>query len=255
MVLKAVELSLRQRAIVLLATLILVGVGVWSASRLPIDSVPDITNPQVLLNTAVRALAPEEIEKLVTLPIESQMAGLPGMIELRSLSKFGLSQVRMTFEDGVDLYRTRQLVTERLLSAAEKLPPGLQPRLAPISTALGEIFYYAVEFTSDTTNKPPARYEQLQSLKQIQEYVISPLLRATPGVAEVNTSGGYDRQIVVMPDPERLASVGLTLEELAHTISANTENVGGGLMEIGGEQIVIRANSRVTTPDEIAHVP
>jgi cobalt-zinc-cadmium resistance protein CzcA len=254
MVLKAIELSLRQRALVILLTLILVGVGVWSALRLPIDSVPDITSPQVLLNTAVPALAPEEIEKLVTLPLESQMAGLPGMIELRSLSKFGLSQIRMTFEDDVDLYRTRQLVTERMLSATEKLPPGLQPRLAPISTALGEIFYYTVEFTSETTNKPPTRYEQLQSLKQIQEYVISPLLRATPGIAEVNTSGGYERQIVVMPDPERLASVSLTMGELAHIIGENTENVGGGLLEIGGEQIVIRANSRVSTTDEIARI-
>src|SRR6185436_14360936 len=132
MILKIIELSLRQRALIALLTLVLIGLGIWSAIRLPIDSVPDITNPQVLVNTAVPALAPEEIEKLVTLPIESQMAGLPGMIELRSLSKFGLSQVRMTFEDDVDLYRTRQLVSERLLSAAEKLPPGLQPQLAPI---------------------------------------------------------------------------------------------------------------------------
>ncbi len=254
MVLKIVELSMGKRALVSLATLLLVGVGVWSALRLPIDSVPDITNPQVLVNTAVPALAPEEIEKLVTLPIESQMAGLPGMIELRSLSKFGLSQVRMTFEDGVDLYHTRQLVSERLLSAAETLPPGLQPRLAPISTALGEIFYYSVAFTADTTNKPPGRFEQLQSLKQIQTYVISPLLRATPGLAEVNTSGGYERQIVVMPDPERLVSVGMAIEELARTISENTQNIGGGLVEIGGEQIVIRANSRVSTADEIANI-
>jgi len=255
MVLKTVELSLRQRALVVLATLVLIGVGGWSALRLPIDAVPDITNPQVLINTAVPALAPEEIEKLVTLPLESQMAGLPGMMELRSLSKFGLSQIRMTFEDDVDLYRIRQLVSERLLGAAEKLPGGLQPRLAPISTALGEIFYYSVEFTADTTNKPPTRYEQLQSLKQIQEYVISPLLRATPGVAEVNTSGGHERQIVISPDPARLASVGLSLDELAHVISQNTENVGGGLVEIGGEQIVIRANSRVNTTEEIAQLP
>ena len=255
MILKTVEWSLRQRALVLLSALVLVGVGAWSALRLPIDAVPDITNPQVLANTAVPALAPEEIEKLVTLPLESQMAGLPGMIELRSLSKFGLSQIRMTFEDDVDLYRTRQLVSERLLSAAEKLPPGLQPRLAPISTALGEIFYYAVDFAADATNKPPTRYEQLQSLKQIQEYIISPLLRATPGVAEVNTSGGYEKQIVVMPDPARLASVGLTMDELAHTLGDNTQNVGGGLVEIGGEQIVIRANSRVSTTDEIANLP
>ena len=158
MILKTVEWSLRQRALVLLATLVLIGVGVWSALRLPIDAVPDITNPQVLVNTAVPALAPEEIEKLVTLPLESQMAGLPGMIELRSLSKFGLSQIRMTFEDGVDLYRTRQLVSERLLVAAEKLPGGLQPRLAPISTALGEIFYYAVEFTKGGAGGSPAPF-------------------------------------------------------------------------------------------------
>ena len=255
MVLKIIELSLRQRALVLLATLVLIGVGVWSALRLPIDAVPDITNPQILINTAVPALAPEEIEKLVTLPLESQMAGLPGMMELRSLSKFGLSQIRMTFEDDVDLYRTRQLVSERLLGAAEKLPSGLQPRLAPISTALGEIFYYTVDYAANATNKPATRREQLMALKQIQEYVISPLLRATPGVAEVNTSGGYERQIVIMPDPARLASVGLSLEELAHAIGENTENVGGGLVEIGGEQIVIRANSRVSTTEEIAQLP
>ena len=254
MILRIVEWSLRQRPIVLLATLVLIGVGAGSALRLPIDAVPDITNPQVLVNTAVTALAPEEIEKLVTLRIESEMAGLPGMIELRSLSKFGLSQVRLTFEDGVDLYRTRQLVGERLLSAAEKLQAGLQPRLAPISTALGEIFYYTVEFKRDATNKPPTRYGQLQELKQIQEYVVSPLLRATPGVAEVNTSGGYERQIVVMPDPARLASAGLSLEELASRLRQNTENVGGGLVEIGGEQVVIRGNSRVSSAEEIAQV-
>ena len=276
MIHKSIDLSLRQPKLVLLATLVLIGVGAWSALRLPIDAVPDITNPQVLLNTAVPALAPEEIEKLVTLPLESRMAGLPGMMELRSLSKFGLSQIRMTFEDGVDLYRTRQLVSERLLSAAEKLPPGLQPRLAPISTALGEIFYYSVHFVSNspagadvvriasTNMESPSpftsvaamtRAEQLMSLKQIQEYTISPLLRATPGVAEVNTSGGYEKQIVVMPDPARLASVGLTMDELARTIGENTRNVGGGLVELGGEQIVIRANSRVSTIDEIANLP
>ncbi len=254
MILRLVESALRQRALVLLATLVLAGVGTWAAFRLPIDSVPDITNPQVLLNTAVAALAPEEIEKLVTRPIESQMAGLPGMIELRSLSKFGLSQVRMTFEDDVDIYRIRQLVTERLMSMEAQLPPGLQPRLAPISTALGEIFHYTVEYKADAPDKPEARHEQLQELKQIQDYVISPWLRATPGVAAVNTSGGYERQIVVRPDLARLISVGLTVEELAARIRENTENVGGGFVEIGGEQVVIRGNSRVSTVEEIAGI-
>src|SRR5262245_5818613 len=124
MILKTVEFSLRQRALVLLGILILIGVGIGSALRLPIDAVPDITSPQVLVNTGVSALAPEEIEKLVTFPLESKMAGLPGMVELRSLSKFGLSQIRMTFEDNVDLYRSRQLVSERLQRGAELLPPG-----------------------------------------------------------------------------------------------------------------------------------
>jgi cobalt-zinc-cadmium resistance protein CzcA len=255
MLLQTIEWSLRRRALLLLGALVLAGAGAWSALRLPIDAVPDITSPQVLVNTAVPALAPEEIEKLVTLPLESEMAGLPGMTELRSLSKFGLSQIRMTFADGIDLYRTRQLVSERLLGAAEKLPPGLQPGLAPISTALGEIFYYAVEFQPDAINRPLSRREQLTALRQIQEHVISPLLRAVPGVAEVNTSGGYEREIVIMPDPARLASAGLSLDELAHAVAGNTENVGGGMVEIGGEQIVIRANSRVSTAGELALLP
>ena len=255
MILKTIEFSLRKRALVFLATLILTSVGVWSALRLPIDAVPDITSPQVLVNTGIPALAPEEIEKLVTFPLESQMAGLPGMTELRSLSKFGLSQIRMTFEDGVDLYRTRQLVSERLQRATEKLPSGLQPQLAPISTALGEIFYYTIKFSADATNKPTTLHEQLMVLKEIQEYIISPLLRTTAGVAEVNTSGGYERQIVVMPELPRLASVGMTVEELAGKVAENTRNGGGGLVEIGGEQIVIRASSRVTTADEIASIP
>jgi cobalt-zinc-cadmium resistance protein CzcA len=258
MIFKTVEFSLRQRTLVVLATFVLVVGGCWSALRLPIDSVPDITSPQVLVNTPVPALAPEEIEKLVTLPLEGEMAGLPGMIELRTLSKFGLSQIRMTFEDNVDIYRTRQLVSERLLHAAEKLPAGLQPQLAPITTALGEIFYYQVRFKADVTNSPYQALnptEQLQSLKQLQEYVISPFLRTTPGIAEINTSGGYERQIVVMPDAALLASAGLTIEDLSRLIGENTQNVGGGLIELGGEQIVIRGNNRVTTTEEIASIP
>lgn len=252
---RILEFSLRQRAAVLLATGVLLIVGLWAASRLPIDAVPDITSPQVQINTVVPALAPEEIEKLVTFPIESEMAGLPGMVELRSLSKFGLSQVTMTFRDGVDIFHTRQLATERLQGVLDELPPGLTPKLAPIATGLGEIFFYTVRYAPNATNKPASKLEQLMQLRQIQEYSIKPLLRATPGVAEVNTSGGYEKQIVVQPDPVRLLSVGLSFDELADLISENTRNVGGGYVELGGEQIVIRANSRVTTVEQIAKVP
>src|SRR5262245_29334867 len=189
---RLLEFSLRHRPFILFGAAILIVVGLWSTWHVPIDAVPDITNPQVQINTSVPALAPEEIEKLVTFPIESEMAGLPGMVELRSLSKFGLSQVTMVFHDGVDIYRTRQLVSERLAGVRDKLPSGITPTLAPITTGLGEIFYYAVEFNEKATNKPASRREQLMALRLVHEYQIEPLLRNTPGVAEVNTSGGYE---------------------------------------------------------------
>jgi cobalt-zinc-cadmium resistance protein CzcA len=255
MLARLLDFSLRQRPFIALATAILVAAGMLAALRLPIDAVPDITNVQVQINTAVPALAPEEIEKLVTFPIESEMAGLPGMVELRSLSKFGLSQVTMVFADGTDVFRTRQLVSERLQSVLDELPPGLSPRLAPISTGLGEIFYYAVEFTAAATNKPASRVDQLRALKLIHDYQIKPLLRNTPGLAEVNVSGGYDKQIVISPDPARLLSVGMSFAEVAEKIAENTRNVGGGLVELGGEQIVIRANTRVTQVDQISTLP
>lgn len=249
------DFVMRQRVAVLLATLVLVGVGIWAMLRLPIDAVPDITNPQVQINTAVPALAPEEVEKLVTFPIESEMAGLPDMVELRSLSKFGLSQVTMTFRDGVDLYRTRQLVMERLQGVLDDLPEGLSPKLAPIATGLGEIFYYSLDYTPDAKDKPCSREQQLMALRQIQEYTVKPLLRGTPGVAEVNTSGGYERQLVIQPDPSKLAAAGLSLDKLAEIVSQNTLNAGGGYVEIGGEQLIVRAPTRVTTEDEIARLP
>ncbi|MDQ3621505.1 MAG: CusA/CzcA family heavy metal efflux RND transporter [Verrucomicrobiota bacterium] len=252
---RLLEIVMRQRAAVLLGTLVLIAVGVWAALRLPIDAVPDITNPQVQINTAVPALAPEEVEKLVSFPLESEMAGLPDMVELRSLSKFGLSQITMTFRDGVDLYRMRQLVTERLQGVLDDLPPGLTPKLAPIATGLGEIFYYSLDYAADAPHKPATREEQLMALRQIQEYSVKPLLRGTEGVAEVNTSGGYQKQIVIQPAPARLAAAGMSLDLLAEIVEQNTRNAGGGSIEVGGEQLVIRAASRVTSIEEIAKIP
>src|SRR3954447_6198118 len=158
---RLLEFSLKQRAAVLLALGVVVALGLWSAWHLPIDAVPDITNVQVQINTAVPALAPEEIEKVVTFPIESEMAGLPEMVDFRSLSKAGLSQVTMLFRDGTDVYRTRQLVSERLQSALDDLPPGVTPKLAPVTTGLGEIFYYAVSYDANATNKPATVKERL----------------------------------------------------------------------------------------------
>ncbi len=177
---RILEFSLRQRPLVLLGAFALLGLGIWSAFHLPIDAVPDITGVQVQINTEVAALAAEESEKLVTRPIEIEMAGLPGMEDMRSLTKFGLSQVTLNFKDGTDIFRARQLVAERLQGVLEKLPPGASAKLAPISTGLGEIFYYNVQYRPDATNKPATELDQLIELSEIQEYTIKPLLRTGP---------------------------------------------------------------------------
>jgi len=252
---RVLEFSVRQRAFVALATLIMIGVGVWSAMRLPIDAQPDITNVQVQVNTAVPAFAPEEIEQLVTFPLENELAGIPGMTELRSISKFGLSQVTLVFDDGTDIYRARQLVAERLQNVADDLPPGITPKLAPITTGLGEIFYYVLDYAEDAPNKPATREEQLRELKLLHDFVIKPRLRATSGLAEVNASGGYEKQIIVSPDPAKLRTVGLTFSEVADALGENVENAGGSVLQIGGEQVTVRAAGRVTTLEEIGNLP
>lgn len=257
MIEKLIDFSLRQRVFILLAALALLGVGLWSALRLPVDAVPDITNTQVQINTEVRGLAPEEIEKLVTYPLEMEMFGLPRMTELRSLSKFGLSQITLVFEDGADIYRDRQLVSERLQNALDDLPPGVSPRLAPITTGLGEIYYYVIDYLPgyDGPDKPRDRSAQLMELKLIHDFLVKPLLRGVPGVAEVNASGGYEKQIVILPKPAKLLASGVTFRELSDTIGENVENAGGSVIQLGGEQIAIRANGRVQSADDIARLP
>ena len=252
---RLLEFSVRQRVFVLLATLGLLVVGIWSAVRLPIDAVPDITNIQVQINTAVPALVPEEIEKLVTFPLENEMAGLPGLTELRSLSKFGLSQITLVFEDGTDIYRSRQLVSERLQKVLDELPRGLTPKLAPITTGLGEIYAYIVDYAPGATNQPATREAQLMELKLLHDFVIKPRLRSTPGLAEVNGTGGYEKQIVVQPDPDKLKSVGLSFSEIAEAVGQNVENAGGSVIQLGGEQLAVRAAGRVQTLADIENLP
>ena len=252
-----ISFSLRQRVFVLLAAIGLLAAGLWSASRLPIDAVPDITNIQVQINTEVKGLAPEEIEKLVTYPLEMEMFGIPGMTELRSLSKFGLSQITLVFEEGTDIYRARQLVSERLQNAIDDLPKSVSPKLAPITTGLGEIYYYVVDYAPgyDGPDKPTSRAEQLMELKLIHDFVVKPQLRSVPGIAEVNASGGYEKQIVILPKPEKLLASGVTFKELSDTIGENVENAGGSVVQLGGEQIAIRANGRVQSAEEIGILP
>jgi cobalt-zinc-cadmium resistance protein CzcA len=255
MINRIIEFSLHQRVFVMIGAVVLIAAGVWSATRLPIDAVPDITNVQVQINTVVPALSPEEVERQVTFPIETEMAGLQGLEEIRSLSKFGLSQLTMVFSEDTDIYRARQLVSERLVNVGNDLPAGTQPRLAPISTGLGEVYFYTVDYEPGATNKPASRYEQLLELRTIQDWVLRPAMRSVPGVADVETFGGYEKQIVVQPDPQKLFSAGLSFEELAQVLRENMRNVGGGLINKGGEQISVRTVGRVQSLDEIAELP
>jgi cobalt-zinc-cadmium resistance protein CzcA len=252
---RILEFSLRQRAFILLAVLGLIAVGGWSALRLPIDAQPDITNIQVEINTAVPALAPEEVEKLVTYPIEVEMGGIEKLSEVRSISKFGLSQVTLVFEEGTDIYRARQLVGERLQGVLDELPRGIMPKLAPITTGMGEIYHYTLRFKPDAKDLPPDSVERLRQLKLVQDYIVKPALRTVAGVAEVNTTGGYDKQIVVTPDPAKLASIGLTIAELSDMIAENTTNAGGSVVEKGGESVTVRTVGRVQSAEEIAGLP
>lgn len=255
MISRILEFSLRQRALVLLAAFALIGVGIWSAWHLPVDAVPDITGVQVQVNTEAPALAAEESEKLITQIIEMELAGIPGVEEMRSITKFGLSQVTLQFQDGTDIFRARQLVNERLQSAAEQLPTGVLPKLAPISTGLGEIFYYSVNFREGATNKPLSELDQLVELSELQTFLIKPMLRTVPGVAEINENGVYRREFVVEPNPAALLDAGVTFSELAEVIGRNVLNAGGGIISRNGEQLTIRAISRVGSLEEIANLP
>jgi len=249
------EFSLRQRPFVLLAAVALLAAGLWAAFHLPIDAVPDITGVQVQINTEVPALAAEESERLVTQPLELELSGLPGVEEMRSITKFGLSQVTLQFRDGTDIYRARQLASERLQGVLDRLPPGVLPKLAPISTGLGEILYYSVGYGADSANKPPTELEQLIALSEIEEFTIKPLLRTVPGIAEINETGGYEKQYVIQPKPEALAAMNLTFSELADLVAQNVENAGGGIIDRGGQQLTIRAVSRVQSVEDIANLP
>ena len=252
---KILEFAVRQRVLVLMGALALLLGGLWSAKKLPMDAIPDITGVQVQINTTVPALAPDEVENLVTFPLETALGGIAGVTEMRSLSRFGLSQITLQFTDKTDIYRARQLVTERLQGATDSIPPGLTPKLVPNTTGLGEVFYYSVDYMPGAANAPPTRQAQLMELWQIQEYVIKPHLRTVPGIAEVNAYGGYVKQIVVQPKIDRLRDAGLTVNDLARVVGENVENAGGGIVNSGEEQLVIRGVGRVVSLEEISELP
>jgi cobalt-zinc-cadmium resistance protein CzcA len=249
---RIIDFAVQQRLLMVLLAAGLAALGVWNFRRLPIDAVPDITNKQVQINTAVTGLAPVEIEKQISAPIEWALQGIPGVEEIRSVSFYGVSQVTAIFKDDVDLYRARQLVSERLAEAKESLPEGVgTPFLGPIWTGLGEIYFWSVDAVGPKPDGTP--YTPID-LRTIQEWVIKPQLRSVPGLTEVNSIGGYEKQYHVTPDPMKLIAYGLSFRDVLEALGANNANVGGGYIEHSGEQYTIRATGLIQTIDDIRNV-
>jgi len=245
--------SVERRFLTLSLILVLVGVGVWSFQRLPIDAVPDITNVQVQINTEAPGYSPLEAEQRITFPVETALYGLPNLSYTRSLSRYGLSQVTVVFEEGTDIYFARNLINERLGAIKSALPPGLEPEMGPIATGLGEIFMYTVEALPGATQADGSPLDAT-ALREIQDWIIKPQLAQVPGVIEVNTIGGYDKQYHVTPSPQRLLEFGITVDELVSALRANNTNRGAGYIERNGQQLLVRSPGQLATIGDIEQV-
>lgn len=250
---KLIRFSIVHRVFILLGTLGIIILGVFNFHRLPIDAVPDITNVQVQINTEATGFSPLEVEQRVTFPIETVMSGLPNLEETRSLSRYGLSQVTVIFKDGTDIYFARQLVNERIQEAKGNLPEGADPMMGPIATGLGEIYMWTVE-TTPKAKKPDGKEYTPADLRTIQDWVIKPQLRTVPGVTEVNTIGGYERQFHVTPNPEQLIAYGLTFQDVLEALVKNNSNVGAGYIEHAGEQYLVRSPGQVSNIEEVSNI-
>ncbi|MBX8592675.1 CusA/CzcA family heavy metal efflux RND transporter [Pseudomonas cichorii] len=250
---RLIQFAIEQRIVVMLAVLLMAGLGIASYQKLPIDAVPDITNVQVQINTAAPGFSPLETEQRITFAIETAMAGLPGLKQTRSLSRSGLSQVTVIFEDGTDLFFARQQVSERLQTAKEQLPENIDAMMGPVSTGLGEIFLWTVEAKEGALKEDGTPYTPTD-LRVIQDWIIKPQLRNVPGVAEINTIGGFAKQYQIAPDPKKLAAYKLTLNDLIVALERNNSNVGAGYIERGSEQLVIRAPGQLVNELDIANI-
>ncbi len=250
---RILHVSIRERWLVMFATLAMAAFGVYNFQRLPIDAVPDITNVQVQINTEAPGYSPLESEQRVTFLVETAMAGLPRLKETRSISRYGLSQVTVVFEDGTDIYFGRQLINERIQEVKGRLPPGIEPTMGPIATGLGEIFLWTVEAEPGAVNTEGKPYSEMD-LRTVQDWIVRPQLKNVPGVADVNSIGGYTKQFHVTPDPEKLIAYGLSFRDVMSAIALNNANVGAGYIERRGEQYLIRAPGQIGELQDIERI-
>lgn len=251
---KIIHFSVYNRYTVLLLTLLVALAGFYAFQKLPIDAVPDITNNQVQVNTAVEGLAPEEIERTITQPVEMSLRGIADVEQVRSITRFGLSQVTIVFKDSVDIYRARQVVSERLQSVQGNLPKGIIPEIGPISSGLGEIFQYVIDYEKPASNKDE-RLAQLMELKSIQEWIIKPRLLTVAGVAEINTSGGFEKQFHIMPDIAKMTSYNIHFDDITEALEKVNRNVGGGSVQQTAEQFLIQGIGLLKDEKAILNVP
>ncbi|MFG1486445.1 CusA/CzcA family heavy metal efflux RND transporter [Halobacteriovorax sp. RZ-1] len=248
---KIIEFSVHNRLFVFIATAILIIGGIYSFDKLSIDAVPDITNTQVQVNTPVEGLTPEEIERMVTFPIESALTGMPGVEQTRSVSKYGISQVTVIFNDDVDIFRARQLTSEKLVNI--DLPIGMKPEMGPISTGLGEIFHYSLSFKGEVKTEEEEMLK-LMELRSIQDWLIKPRLLTVKGVTEVNTIGGYEKQYFIQPDIDKMARFGIHFDDIENAIESTNQNVGGGYIPQTGEQLLVRGVGLLKNISDIENI-
>ena len=247
------RLAIERRYLFLSLIFIVIGIGVWSYQKLPIDAVPDITNVQVQINTASPGYSPLEAEQRITYPVETALYGLPKLAYTRSLSRYGLSQVTVVFEEGTDIYAARNLIDNRLGAIQSVLPPGIEPEMGPISTGLGEIFMYTVQASPDATMTNGQPYDAT-ALREIQDWIIKPQLAQVKGVIEVNSIGGFNKQYHVTPDPKKLLYYRISVEELVNALQANNDNRGAGYIERNGQQLLVRSPGQLATVEDIGNV-
>ena len=247
------RLAIERRTLFLSSILLIIGIGFWSYQKLPIDAVPDITNIQVQINTATPGYSPLETEQRVTYPVETALAGLPKLSYTRSLSRYGLSQVTVVFEEGTDIYFARNLINAKLSSIRSLLPEGLEPEMGPISTGLGEITMYTVQAQAGAKMDNGEPYNAT-ALREIQDWIIKPQLSQVKGVVEVNSIGGYNKQYHVTPDPLKLLSHRVSIDDLINAIQDNNENRGAGYIEKNGQQLLVRSPGQLASIEDIGNV-
>ena len=247
-----IRAALTQRLLVMVVAVVLLGFGVRAAMRLSVDAFPDVTNVQVQVATEVPGRSPEEVERFVTVPLEVAMTGLPGLTEMRALNRAGLSLITLVFTDKTDVYFARQLVMERLLEVTPKMPAGVVPVLGPVSTGLGEVYQYTLAHPDD--GQRALTPEELMERRVIQDWVLRPMLRSIPGVAEINSMGGLERQFQVLVNPDRLRHYRLSLRQVQEAIERNNANAGGGVLRSAAEQYLIRGVGLIRTAEDIGNI-